>query len=158
MVGQQAPQQRFKILRLRTERYLTFLLLDSLQISSRFTCEAWKRGKFCHPMWVVLIITSLTAGVVMALVGYFLLRPRTVPRVIISAVSSPFPDGFVFSVMTGTFIDGDDLKGSFPILQFCNTKKGCRQSLRVLNNKENLAFFESLCLFCFSFSTDAHQQ
>jgi hypothetical protein len=47
-------------------------------------------------MWVVLIITSVTAGVVMALVGYFLLRPRTVPRVIISAVSSPFPDGFVF--------------------------------------------------------------
>jgi hypothetical protein len=34
--------------------------------------------------------------------------------------------GSFFSVMTGTFIDGDDLKGSFQFFKFCNTEKGCR--------------------------------
>jgi hypothetical protein len=46
--------------------------------------------------------------------------------------------------MTGTFIDGDDLKGSFQSLKFCNTKKGCRQSFESQTTKRTLPFFGSL--------------
>jgi hypothetical protein len=41
----------------------------------------------------------------------------------------------LFSVMTGTFIDGDDLKGSFQSLKFYNTKKGCRQSFETSRHR-----------------------